>query len=88
MPAATQKLPMYATFRNTIRVLEERGRAVRASVDRSATFSILVFLLSVLLLCSPLTAWWMGPALPWFTVYIIWLALIMLTAWLVARRRH
>lgn len=61
---------------------------MRVPVDRSARLSVLVFLLSILLLCSPLTIWWMGPAMPWFTVYLIWLALILLTAGVVGRRRH
>lgn len=57
-------------------------------VDRRASFSVLVFALSALLLCSPLASWWMGPGMPWFAVYPIWLALIMLTALLIGRRRR
>lgn len=59
---------------------------MRAPVDRSGTFSLLVFLLAVLMLCSPVTAWWMRPSMPWFTVYVVWLALILLTAGLIGRR--
>ncbi|MEX0731901.1 MAG: hypothetical protein WED00_18500 [Aquisalimonadaceae bacterium] len=49
------------------------------------THSVLIFLLAVFLVASPFTTWWMSAAAPWYFIYALWIAIIVLT-WLLARR--
>jgi len=45
---------------------------------------ILLFIAGLFLLCSPARFFWTSSSLPWFTPYIVWLLLIVLT-WLLYR---
>jgi len=50
---------------------------------------ILLFIIGIFLLCTPSRLFWASAQMPWFTPYIIWLFLIVLT-WLLYRwlKRH
>ncbi len=51
--------------------------------------SVLLFLFSLFLLASPFAGWWMQLPAPWYVVYLLWLLIIGLSAWLAGRaRRH
>jgi len=41
---------------------------------------IILFLFGLLLLCSPLTLWWMQHIQLWYLPYILWALVIALTA--------
>lgn len=47
---------------------------------------VLLFLLALFLLASPFITWWATEERPWYIPYLIWLAIIMLAAWLQIRR--
>lgn len=42
--------------------------------------SLLIFLFALFLFNSPLREWWSGLALPWYTLYLPWLVVIVLVA--------
>lgn len=42
--------------------------------------SLLIFLLALFLFNSPLRQWWSELALPWYTIYLPWLAVVVLIA--------
>jgi hypothetical protein len=42
--------------------------------------SFLIFLLALFLFNSPLRQWWSTLALPWYAMYLLWLAVIALVA--------
>jgi len=50
--------------------------------------AIILGLLTLLLFASPLTAWWAGMTLPWYTPYALWGLLVLLGAWVVRRKRR
>jgi len=41
---------------------------------------VILFLFGLLLLCSPLTLWWMQHIQLWYLPYILWALVIALTA--------
>lgn len=50
---------------------------------------ILLALFTVLLFASPLSRWWSAIGAPWYLPYLLWLAVILLGAWLQHRNaRH
>ena len=48
---------------------------------------ILVTALALLLFVTPVIYWWAQDDSPWFLVYLLWLALIVLSAWLYFTQR-
>ncbi len=57
-----------------------------SSKQREST--LLLTLLTLFLFASPLTHWWAGENNPWFLPYLLWLAIILITAWLTRKHRH
>lgn len=51
-------------------------------------YSVLLFLLGLLLLISPFTDWWMSIGAPWYTAWVLWALLIGLTYLVVHRLGH
>ncbi len=53
---------------------------------------VLLFIAGLFLLCSPARIIWATTSLPWFTPYMIWLMLIILTwllyRWYISRCEH
>ncbi|HJL52722.1 MAG TPA: hypothetical protein QF695_08795 [Arenicellales bacterium] len=47
--------------------------------------TFLLFGLSLLVLASPITSWWLRAALPWYLPFLMWLVIIALIPW--AQRR-
>lgn len=43
---------------------------------------ILVIALAILLFATPVVYWWAQDGSPWFLVYLLWLIVIGLSAWL------
>ena len=41
----------------------------------------LLFGLSLLILVSPITGWWLQASLPWYLPFLIWLVIILLIPW-------
>lgn len=41
----------------------------------------LIFGICVLVLLSPITAWWLTPSLPWYLPFLIWFIIILLIPW-------
>ncbi len=39
--------------------------------------SVALFLLSIFLLCTPFTDWWLMAGLPWYTPFLGWLGMIV-----------
>jgi hypothetical protein len=54
--------------------------------DRKLDMVLVLGLFALLLLTSPLLAWWAAPDNPWYMPYLIWTLLIALGAWLQSRR--
>lgn len=50
--------------------------------------SVLLFLLGLLLLASPFTAWWMSAGAPWYTAWVFWGLLIGLSGVISRRYGH
>jgi len=42
--------------------------------------TVAIALLLIVLFASPLLDWWSQSALPWFTPYLLWLLIILVTA--------
>ena len=40
-----------------------------------------VFLFAALIFVSPVLYLWAGPGAPWYAPYVLWLLVILLTAW-------
>ena len=59
-------------------------------IGRGLDRVIILFLFALFLLVSPLLGWWAADDSPWYLPYLLWLALIVLCAWLQLkeRRRH
>lgn len=55
--------------------------------NRSLEGVILIVALALLLFATPLIYWWAQDDSPWFLVYLLWLILIGLSAWLYFTRR-
>jgi len=53
---------------------------------RKLDAAIAVFVVALLLFSSPLTRLWSAPGNPWYTPYLLWLAIIAL-AWMVQALR-
>lgn len=51
-------------------------------LDRTLALGLLI----VMLLSGPLTVWWTSAGSPWYLPYLVWFAIILLTAWI--HRRH
>lgn len=49
---------------------------------RSVERTILVVALALLLFATPVTYWWAQDDSPWYIVYLLWLIIIALSAWL------
>lgn len=52
-----------------------RNRELDQKLDRV----IILFLLALFLLLSPITLWWAADNSPWYSPYLIWALLILLT---------
>ncbi len=52
-------------------------------LDRTLALGLLI----LLLLSAPIMIWWTSPDSPWYVPYLLWLAIILVTAWF-QRRRH
>ncbi|WP_290648861.1 hypothetical protein [Aquisalimonas sp.] len=50
--------------------------------------SVLLFLLGLLLIASPFSAWWMSIGAPWYTAWVLWGLLIGLSVLLSLRLGH
>jgi len=42
--------------------------------------TLLIFFAAVFIFNSPLTAWWSLLGLPWYAIFIVWAAFILITA--------
>ena len=49
--------------------------------DRQLDRVILLFAFALFLLVSPLLVWWASDDSPWYLPYLLWLVIIVLTAW-------
>jgi len=60
---------------------------MRESADNERHFdrAILLALFAVLLFASPLAHWWSALGAPWYLPYLLWLAVVLLGAWLQQR---
>jgi hypothetical protein len=60
---------------------------MRESADNERHFdrAILLALFAVLLFASPLARWWSALGAPWYLPYLLWLAVVLLGAWLQQR---
>jgi hypothetical protein len=47
--------------------------------------TLLVTALALLLFATPVIYWWAQDDSPWYLVYVLWLAIIGITAWLQLR---
>jgi len=53
------------------------------------TFSLVLFLLALVLFLSPFAIWWAAQTPPWYFPYLLWLLVTSLSGWLARRlRRH
>lgn len=50
--------------------------------SRSRAVAWLGFGVAVLVLVSPVKLWWARPAMGWMTPFLLWVALILLGAWI------
>jgi hypothetical protein len=41
---------------------------------------LVTFIVAVFVFASPFYLWWMSPTTPWYVPYLIWLAVIVVTA--------
>ena len=48
---------------------------------------ILITALALLLFATPVIYWWAQDDSPWFLVYLLWLIMILLSAWLYFTQR-
>lgn len=55
--------------------------------ERQLDYTLALGLLVLLLLSPPIVIWWTTPASPWYLPYLLWLMIIVVTAW-VHLRRH
>jgi len=61
----------------------------RPEPDQKRENTLLLTLLALFLFASPLTDWWAADDAPWFLPYLLWLAIILIGAWLSHRyQRH
>jgi hypothetical protein len=51
--------------------------------DRTLALGLLI----LLLLSAPIMIWWTSPDSPWYVPYLLWLGIILLTAW-IHRKDH
>jgi hypothetical protein len=47
---------------------------------RSNDHTVLILLAALFLFISPLTAWWSSLALPWYSIFFVWGAVVLLIA--------
>ncbi len=47
-------------------------------LDRTLALGLLV----LLLLSAPIMIWWTSPDSPWYVPYLLWLTIIVITAWI------
>lgn len=47
---------------------------------RSSDLTLLLFLAALFVFHSPFARWWSGLGLPWYTVFLLWLVVILLIA--------
>ena len=57
------------------------------SPERQFDRTLALGLLILLLLSAPIMIWWTSPDSPWYVPYLLWLFIILVTAW-IHRRRH
>ena len=50
-------------------------------LDRTLALGLLI----ILLFSAPLVAWWTSPGSPWYLPYLLWIAIILLIAWIQGR---
>ena len=43
--------------------------------------TLLIVILAIFVFNSPFTTWWTQQALPWYTIFLLWLGLIALVGW-------
>lgn len=56
--------------------------------EQQIEHSVLLGLFILLLLVSPILAWWGAPGSPWYLPYLLWFGIILIIAWVNRRRRH
>lgn len=47
---------------------------------RTTDLTLLITLAALFIFHSPFTQWWTGLGLPWYTVFVLWLLVIVLIA--------
>ena len=47
---------------------------------RTADLTLLIMLAALFIFHSPFTRWWTGLGLPWYSVFLLWLLVIVLIA--------
>jgi len=48
-------------------------------------YTILLFIIALFVFNSPFATWWSRLHLPWYTIFLVWLAIIIMIA---AKQRH